>query len=201
MRTLAAEMSPEHEALWTFTRGYADVSPAAWEQVAPHWTPWSCAPGEAVLREGEHCDYVWFLAEGLMRYASLRPDGTEATKYFTEPPYVFTATRSFEAQTPSRESIHAVLSGRGLRMSRADAYALIAREPAFATFVRCLVQEVQGFTDDLLVEATTLTAEERYRALLTERPGLVAQCPLKYLASYLGVAPQSLSRIRARVAG
>ena len=56
-------------------------------------------------------------------------------------------------------------------------------------------------TEDILVETQTMTAEERYGRMLAERPTLLRDLPLKYLASYLGVAPQSLSRIRRRVAG
>ena len=63
------------------------------------------------------------------------------------------------------------------------------------------MQEVQFFTEQILLDAQSITAEERYRKMTIEQPNLLLQLPLKHVASYLGVAPQSLSRIRARLTG
>jgi hypothetical protein len=58
------------------------------------------------------------------------------------------------------------------------------------------VQEVQYYTEQLLIDMQSETAEDRYKNMLQQSPELVQRIPLKYLASYLGIAPQSLSRIR-----
>ena len=84
------------------------------------------------------------------------------------------------------------------QISRAEAYALLA-VPAWATFVRRLTQEVQQYTENILEELQTETADTRYRRLLHDRPQLVQRVPLRHLASYLGIAPQSLSRIRRKL--
>lgn len=93
-----------------------------------------------------------------------------------------------------------MVASSGLRIGRADNDALL-RLPAYAEFARLLIAEVQGFTEDLLLASTTRTAADRYAELLAQRPALARDVPLKILASYLGIAPQSLSRIRARQAG
>ncbi len=67
------------------------------------------------------------------------------------------------------------------------------------SFGRKITQEVQFFTEEILEELQTETAEDRYFKLLNNQPSLVQRIPLKYLASYLGIAPQSLSRIRKKV--
>ena len=191
-------MSDVHARLRSFSRAYEPIGAADWTEIVARWMPWSTSAGGEILREGQVCRHVYFLDAGLTRYHFADAEGVDRTKFFTEPPYVFTAQRSFNAGVPSREAITAVADCGGLRISKSDVDVLLARVPAFATFVRKLVAEVQGFTEDILVEAQTMTAEERYARMLEERLGLLRQLPLKHLASYLGIAPQSLSRIRRR---
>ena len=68
------------------------------------------------------------------------------------------------------------------------------------TFVRKLIQEVQYFTEKILEEIQTETAEKRYEKMLKNEPLPLQRIPLKYLASFFGIAPQSLSRIRKKIA-
>jgi CRP-like cAMP-binding protein len=59
--------------------------------------------------------------------------------------------------------------------------------------------QVNVWTDELLVASLNETAEQRYRRMLDERPERLQRIPVKHLASYLGIAPESLSRIRRKV--
>ena len=77
----------------------------------------------------------------------------------------------------------------------------LLRLPGWSEFIRRLIQEVQGYTEDILEEAQQFTAEQRYAKLLAENSIILRKAPLKDVASYLGIAPQSLSRIRKRMAG
>ena len=70
---------------------------------------------------------------------------------------------------------------------------------SWSTFIRKLVQEVQHFTEEILGEIQNRTAEERYQDLLESGHIYLQKVPLKHLASYLGIAPQSLSRIRKKL--
>lgn len=192
-------MAPTHASLLRFVRGYVDLPQSAEGRLLAGWEAFALSPGEALLGCGQTCGHLYFLEAGLLRYYALDAEGGEVTKFFTEPPYLFTALRSYNSGRPSREGISAVVASRGLRLTR-DAAAELDDLPAWNTFVRLLIAEVQGFTEDILVAASTQTPEERYAALVRERPALLRQLPLKYLASYLGIAPQSLSRIRRRLA-
>ncbi len=62
------------------------------------------------------------------------------------------------------------------------------------------MSQVNIWTDELLVASLNETAEQRYRRMLDEQPDRLQRIPLKHLASYLGIAPESLSRIRRKVA-
>ncbi|MEO0876690.1 MAG: Crp/Fnr family transcriptional regulator, partial [Bacteroidota bacterium] len=137
------------------------------------------------------------LESGLMHFYVNR-DGREVTKFFTEPPYCFTSQRSFNKDLPAGESIQAITDSRVWEMNKSDAFRLLDELPSWNTFVRTLIQEVQYYTEVILEDLQNKTAEERYAEMIVERTALLEQLPLKYLASYLGIAPQSLSRIRKR---
>lgn len=176
---------------------YAPLSDEDWAAIASRLAVEQLPKGAVLLQEGAVCRYVYFLESGLLRYYRLA-DGIEATKFFTVAPYCFTSQRSFTRQEPAAESIATLEESTVWRMSRQDAYALFDNQ-AWSTFVRELVQEVQYYTEQLLQAAQTQTAEDRYRALLEQNPDLLNRVSLKYLASYLGIAPQSISRIRKKV--
>lgn len=176
---------------------YSPLSDQEWEEVESLIHRQVIRRGELILRQGEICQWFWFLEEGLCRYFELQ-DGEEITKYFTVAPYGFTAQRSFSMEIPTNEHIQALEDSIVWRISRTDAYDLF-RIPAWQTFIRNLILEVQGYTDDIVRDLQSKSAEVRYAELTTDSPELILRVPQKYLASYLGIAPQSLSRIRKKL--
>lgn len=150
--------------------------------------------GTLILTEGRTCRYLYFLEKGLLRFFILK-EGKDVTKYFTDTPYLFTSQKSFTTQQPARESIETLEDSILWKMTFADAFQLLEIE-VWNTFIRKLIQEVQIFTEEILEALQTETAESRYKTMLLSQPSLVQRVPLKHLASYLGIAQQSLSRIR-----
>lgn len=175
---------------------YSPLPDALWEEVAVELQCQVYPAKSVVLEYGKICKKLYFLEQGLLRYVSYK-NGEEITKFFTLPPYCFTAQRSFTREEPSEESIIVVEEAVVWELDRQVAFDLL-RQPAWSEFVRQLVQEVQYQTEEILTALQTSTAEERYLALLKENSPLVQKVPLKYIASYLGIAPQSLSRIRKK---
>jgi CRP-like cAMP-binding protein len=156
-------------------------------------------PSQTLLLEaGKVCRHFYFLESGLLRFFVWR-DGNDITKYFTDIPYAFTSQRSFAAQQPALENIETLEECVLWRMTYDDTYRLLNR-PNWSTFIRELISEVQLFTEEILEAIQTETAENRYRQLLETNAPIVQRVPLRHLASYLGIAPQSLSRIRKKLA-
>jgi len=181
----------------TFITQYAPLTIHDWKQIEPCLKRRVIQPGELLLKEGQVCRNLWFLESGFLRYFVLK-GADDVTKFFTNPPYCFTSQRSFNEQIPSRENIEALEESVIWEMSRADTYRL--RElKNWALFARKLTQEVQFFTEEILEELQYETAENRYRKMLETGSPLLQKVPLKHLASYLGIAPQSLSRIRKKI--
>jgi CRP-like cAMP-binding protein len=180
-----------------FILRYVAVQEADWQQIARCLELRPVKAGALLVEAGRVCRHVYFLESGLLRYYIWK-DGTDITKFFTEAPYLFTSQRSFAEQRPATESVEAVEDSVVWQLSYTDAFGLLEL-PAWATFVRRLTQQVQQYTEVILEELQTETAESRYQKLLRERPQLVQRVPLRHLASYLGIAPQSLSRIRRKL--
>ena len=182
---------------YAYIQQYTPMPPSDWTQIEPSLEALQVARNTSILREGDVCRYLYFLKSGLLRYHVNR-DGEDVTKFFTVPPYCFTAQRSFSRSIAAEEAITTLEDSDLWRISRTDTYRLLTI-PSWSNFIRELIQEVQYLTEQLLIDAQNKSAETRYRELLLAGNPLAQRVPLKYLASYLGVAPQSLSRIRKRL--
>jgi len=181
-----------------YIKKFVDLPDPDWARIEERLSLQSYGPETLLLEQGKICRNLYFLEKGLLRFFVWR-EGRDVTKFFTQAPYCFTSQQSFTKEIPARESIATLEDSLIWTLSREDAFDLF-RLPSWNTFVRLLIQEVQSNTEDILEELQNITAEERYLRLLEEEADLVSRVPLKYLASYLGIAAQSLSRIRKKLA-
>jgi CRP-like cAMP-binding protein len=177
-----------------FIHNYTLLSNEDWASIEKYLVRIEVKKDTIILEEGKVCRHLYFLESGLLRFFILK-NGNDITKYFTEIPYCFTSIKSFEAQIPATESIE-TLEDTILWAISAENVNTLFNLPSWNTFTRKLIQEVQTFTDEILEDMQTETAENRYRKMLFDNDPLLQRVPLKHIASYLGIAPQSLSRIR-----
>ena len=180
-----------------FISQYTPVSEQDWQAISDCLLRREMKKETLLLEEGKTCKHLYFLEKGLLRFFVWK-DGLDITKYFTDVPYVFTSQKSFNQQVPAQESIETLEDSIIWQMSYDDAQRLLELK-SWTTFIRLLVQEVQTYTEEILEALQTQTAEQRYKLLLQQDADLVQRVPLKHLASYLGIAPQSLSRIRKKM--
>lgn len=155
--------------------------------------------GSILLREGQISKEAYFVIKGCVRQYYL-VDGEEKTNnFFTEEQWVV-AIKSFSQNTPSTyyldccEDSHLVV---GNRQKEEDLYR---RFPKFETISRKVMEKVFEEQQDVMASYLTDTPEQRYVKLLGTRPDLFQRLPQYQLASYIGVKPESLSRIRKRLA-
>lgn len=181
-----------------FISRYTPLAEADWQAIAACLVRREVKKGELLLAEGKICRHLYFLEHGLLRFFIWR-DGQDISKFFTEAPYTFTSQQSFLQAQPAKENIEVLEDSVLWVMTHEQAHSLLAR-PAWSTFIRKLVQEVQQYTEEILEALQTQTAESRYAALLAQHDPLLQRLSLRHLASYLGIAPQSLSRIRKKMA-
>jgi CRP-like cAMP-binding protein len=181
----------------TFIESYVPLSSEDWTAISKCFEQKIFEKNQMILQEGKICRHLYFLESGLLRYF-IEKDGAAITKYFTDAPYCFTSQVSFTAETPTTDNIQALERSVMWQTTLQQANALLELK-SWNTFIRKLIQEVQFYTESILQEVQTETAENRYIKMLERNPDLIRRIPLGYLASYFGIAPQSLSRIRKKI--
>ncbi|MFN0199866.1 MAG: Crp/Fnr family transcriptional regulator [Bacteroidia bacterium] len=185
------------DAFRQFIENYTTLSDKDWKQITVCFEKRVVEKDEILLQEGKTCRHLYFIETGLLRYF-INKDGNNITKFFTEAPYCFTSQVSFTAEKPSTENIQAIEQSVIWLTTLQQANDLLELR-SWNTFIRKLIQEVQYYTEEILQEIQTETAENRYKKMIETNPELLQRVPLKYLASYFGIAPQSLSRIRKKI--
>ena len=186
------------ESFRTFIERYTLVSNEDWQEISACFTRGTLQKEEILLQDGKICRHLYFLERGLLRYY-ITKNGHDTTKFFTDAPYCFTSQVSFTAAKPAAENIQAIEQSVIWQTTFEQANRLLEIK-SWNTFIRKLVQEVQYYTEEILEEIQTETAENRYKKMIKANPQFLQRIPLKYLASYFGIAPQSLSRIRKKIA-
>ncbi|MEO0787325.1 MAG: Crp/Fnr family transcriptional regulator [Bacteroidota bacterium] len=175
---------------------YTPVLHTEWELIASCLVRAEYSRGDILLKSGKLCRKLYFLESGFLRFY-IDKDGRDITKFFTHSPYCFTAQKSFTTDAPSDEAIEVLQDAVIWEMPKKEAFDLLVY-PHWSTFIRKLIQEVQFNTEQILEDLQNLTAEERYVNMVEAGDQILIHAPLKDIASYLGIAPQSLSRIRKK---
>lgn len=179
-----------------FIESYTGLPDDDWEIISNAFERKEFQKNEMILEEGRICRHFYFLEEGMVRFFILS-DGNDITKFFTIAPYCFTSKDSFRNQKPALENIQAIEKTVVRQIDLNQANDLLELK-SWSTFTRKFMHEVQCHIEELLMESKTETAENRYHKLVQRYPELIQKIPLKHLSTFLGIAPQSLSRIRKK---
>ncbi|MCD8182571.1 MAG: Crp/Fnr family transcriptional regulator [Bacteroides sp.] len=166
-------------------------------ELLSHMTEISFPKGEVVIQEGERNSNFYLIKKGIWR-AYYLADGTEISLWFVGPGEAAFSSWGYVDGKASRVSIEAVNDSVAYCIGKAELEELFARSIAMANFGRKIFErEILSVDYSALAYGAPPTAKERYLALMERNPELLQDVPLKYLASYLYITPQSLSRIRA----
>lgn len=153
--------------------------------------------GDAFVRQGQVCNYIGFLMKGIMRVYHVKKD-KEYTSYFnTDERNRFVADfSSFLTRQPSKENVHALEDCELALISHADLEKLYAGSFSFQKIGRLIAEYNYVLAIERIYSLQHESAVERYNHLLQIYPNLINRVPHHYIASYLGITPESLSRIR-----
>jgi CRP/FNR family transcriptional regulator, anaerobic regulatory protein len=186
------------QSLYDFIASYSPLGFTEWQQIIELFERKEFSKNEIILEEGKICRHFYLLESGLIRFY-YTIDGNDITKTFTIAPYCFTSRTSFRKHTPSLEGIQALEKTVTWQITY-DRYSLLEHFASWNMFMKRILNEIQEFADQLYMQSKTMTAEARYKELLLHYPpGLIQKIPLKHLSTFLGIAPQSLSRIRQKI--
>ena len=155
--------------------------------------------GHILLREGQVSNESYFNIKGLVRKYYL-VDGEERTTEFYVEKDAISSLQSYNLNVPANHYLECIEDCRLAVLSREKEQELFKRVPNFESLCRVSVEEELGAYQDKLAQFMISSPEKRYLDLMENRPDLLQRVPQYHLASYLGVKPESLSRIRKRIA-
>lgn len=153
---------------------------------------------QVLLKQGEICDCLYFVSKGLLRAYYEKDEGEVSSWFMKEGDFIISVLSFFKRQA-SYESI-AVLSDCELcYIHYDDLMELYDNYLEFNIIGRRLTEHYYCLSEMRLVGLRKQTATEKYEYLLSNYPELIQRVPSKHIASYLGIAEETLSRIRAAV--
>lgn len=154
--------------------------------------------GAILLKEGQVSRESYQNLSGLVRKYYII-DGNEVTTNFYEEGTSIASFTSLHQQTPSKHYLECIEDCKLAVLNKEKELELIQKVPQYETLCRTSVEEDLGKQQDSLAAYLISSPEQRYLNLLNENPKLLDRVPLYHLASYIGVKPESLSRIRKRI--
>ena len=151
-----------------------------------------------LLQEGKLCNKITFVNNGCVRLF-YNVEGVENTMQFFFGDSWYTDYASFLTGNPTIENMQALVETEVIQFTKNDLYSLYNAMPVFERVGRVFAENAFLSISQLNQMKTNEEPEVRYINLLKRRPELIQQVPQHYIASYLGIKPETLSRIRKRI--
>lgn len=153
-----------------------------------------------LLQAGHVCDFLTYVQSGCLRSFSIDEKGNERVIQIAIEDYWIADLSSFISRKDSLLYIEALEDSKVLLLKYDDLENLYLEIPKLERFFRILYGNAYVATLERLNNVYSDTAEVRYNNLIKAHPSIIQRVPLIHIASYLGIAPESLSRIRKKLA-
>lgn len=154
--------------------------------------------GHLLLREGMIAHDAYFVISGGIREYELLDGEENTTAFYTEEQSAINFQSQFN-QSPSSKFFECIEETRVAILNGAKEKALYEKHPRFEKFCREGMEQMMGVQQEALSKYIVLGPKERYLRLQKERPDLINRVPQYQIASYLGIKPETLSRIRKKL--
>ncbi|HRJ30702.1 MAG TPA: Crp/Fnr family transcriptional regulator [Cyclobacteriaceae bacterium] len=188
----------EFSSIRNFVSRFLNFTEEEWMMMQNVLTRRFIKKGEYLLREGEICNHVTFINKGFVRIYNIIQDEDLTINFAFEGNFT-TDFASLIPRKPSTDYIVAMEDLEILQLEYTDMQALYESAMVWQKFGRLITEYVLLFVVERNKALLFKSPEERYLKLMKERPKVMANVPLKYIASYLGITPEALSRIRKRL--
>jgi CRP-like cAMP-binding protein len=173
-----------------------DLTEEELARMTTFFTPKKLRRKHFLLQEGEVCRYIAFVVNGCLRSYSIDDKGEEHVIQFAIEDWWIGDLQSYLSGEPSMYNIDALEDSEVLLLDKTTRDTMLTALPKLERFFRLLLERSYVAAQQRLACTLSVSAEDRYLAFLKTFSALVQHVPQNQIASYLGIAPESLSRIR-----
>jgi CRP-like cAMP-binding protein len=195
---MAGTRSP-YDVLQAYLAARATFSAEDLAFVKTAFVPRRLAAGEFLQRAGEVARHAAFVASGCLRSFVIDAKGKEHVVQFAPEEWWLADAISLVSGTPSQYFFAAVEDSDLLLIDAPGHQQLVDRIPGYAEAMRSGLQKHAAAKDVRIVQALSASAEERYRDFMQTFPTIAQRVPQWMVASYLGMSPETVSRIRSQL--
>ncbi|CAD0218424.1 Crp/Fnr family transcriptional regulator [Chryseobacterium sp. JV274] len=188
-----------HDQLYQLISKNVKLSDSDRELCTQYFEPVSYLKNRVIEEEEKIPQYLYFVVSGFVRLFHYNDRGDEITTHINCPPGFITSYSNFANQSKSDENLECITECELLRITKTDLDLLMQQSPAFKDFSFLILQQSLSYNEKRAKELATLTAEKRYLKLMAQNPEILHNVPMQYIASFLGMNPKSLSRIRKQI--
>lgn len=171
------------------------------ETIKTYLTPKKLRKKQYLLQEGDVCKYIAFVEKGALKSYVIDEAGTERITQFALEGWTISDLYSFLTGEPATYHIDAIEDAELVLISKAAHEELLHQVPKYETYIRLQITGAYIALQRRLTSIISLPIEERYKNLIATYPTIVQRVPQHMIASYMGLTPETLSRVRGRVTG
>ncbi|MHC2992163.1 cyclic nucleotide-binding protein [Pontibacter sp. HJ8] len=169
------------------------------EQIKAYLTPKKLRKRQYLLQEGDVCKTIAFVEKGALREYAIE-NGSEHIIQFAIEGWTISDLLSFLTGEPATYNIDALEDAELVLISRSAHEELLQKQPKYETYIRLLITSAYIALQRRLTSNISLPIEERYTTFTETYPDIAQRVPQHMIASFMGVTPETLSRIRKKMA-
>lgn len=186
------------QKLIDFIRSGHTLSKEDMDLIVQYFEPVLFPKNRIIEEEGKVPKYLYYIVSGYLRLFHYNDTGDEITTHINCPPGFFTSYFPFVNRTRSNNNVECITECELLRITKADLEDLTSKSLVMKDFSIGVFQQSISYNETRSLELASLSAEQRYLKLIANYPGILHNVPITYIASFLGMKPESLSRIRRK---
>ena len=177
---------------------HVSLSDEEWELCKNNFRPKRMLKRQFLLQEGDVCRKLAFVEKGALYSYSVDSKGNRHVLRFAFDGWWMANLQSFFTDEPTRLNIEVLEDSELLLLDRNNHEKLLEEIPAYERYHRIILQNAYIAIQQRVENALGRTAEEKYARLIKHSPEFMNRVPLNLVASYLGMSPETLSRVRGQ---